>query len=93
MRRVIFLVFFDRADLKIMSSIGRGPKRIGADDVIRTHDPHITNVLLYQLSYIGKRWIIKRQPAINKVLASLGHGESVLGCKRCYSLLGVSGHF
>jgi hypothetical protein len=27
------------------------------------------------------------------VLASLGHGESVLGCKRCYSLLGVSGHF
>jgi len=27
------------------------------------------------------------------VLASLSHGESVLGCKRCYSLLGVSGHF
>ena len=25
----------------------------GADDVIRTHDPHITNVLLYRLSYIG----------------------------------------
>lgn len=82
MRRVIFLVFFDRADLKIMSSIGRGPKRIGADDVIRTHDPHITNVLLYQLSYIGKRWIIKRQPAINKVLASLRRWIA-LSLKKC----------
>ena len=37
----------------------KGPRSLGglfnsgADDVIRTHDPHITNVLLYRLSYIG----------------------------------------
>jgi hypothetical protein len=41
----------------------KAPKRlsyrfIGAEDVIRTRDPHITNVLLYQLSYIGFAGII-----------------------------------
>ena len=31
---------------------------VGADDVNRTHDPHITNVLLYRLSYIGINQIL-----------------------------------
>ena len=44
-----FLGFFDRADLKIMSYIGRGPKTIGADDVIRTHDPQITKMPFFTL--------------------------------------------
>ncbi len=30
----------------------------GAENVIRTHDPRITNALLYQLSYLGTKSIL-----------------------------------
>ncbi len=33
----------------------------GAENVIRTHDPRITNALLYQLSYLGTPTIMPKK--------------------------------
>jgi hypothetical protein len=44
------LIFFE-FNISIVFSL-----KNGADDEIRTHDIHVGNVMLYQLSYIRKKW-------------------------------------
>ena len=57
--------------------VSRGPRHFrGGDDGIRTHDPHVANVMLSQLSYIPTYGALSREVLFCRLLGRLSNPHS-----------------